>query len=98
MTRDIYHLQKPEQPTPSENKEPPKSDKELAQEKYRKLVTRSFWGAIMISSFSGILYSNHYLVCFFVVILQAIVFREMINVRYTEAKEKNLKGFRTVHW
>jgi len=33
-----------------------------------------------------------------VIILQVIVFKEVISLRYTEAKEKNLWGFRTLHW
>jgi len=52
----------------------------------------------MIVFFAFILYMDHVLVCLFVVILQIIVFREMINLRYIEAKEKKLWGFRTLHW
>jgi phosphatidate cytidylyltransferase len=75
-----------------------KTPMQIAQEKYSKFFTRSIWGLIMIIAWTGILYSDHYLVCLFVVILQIIVFKELIALRYAEAKEKNLYGFRTVHW
>jgi phosphatidate cytidylyltransferase len=82
-----------EQPTA-----PKKTPMEIAQEKYSKFFTRTIWGSIMILTFAGILSSNHFLVCLFIVLLQIIVFREMINLRYIEAKEKQLWGFRTLHW
>jgi len=81
-----------------EDKAPKKSAMEIAQEKYRKFFTRTIWGSLMIMAFALILYTDHTLVCVFVVVLQIIVFKEMIALRYTEAKEKNLWGFRTLHW
>jgi len=48
--------------------------------------------------FALILYTDQLLVCLFVVLIQIIVFREMINLRYIEVKEKKLWGFRTLHW
>jgi hypothetical protein len=81
-----------------EQKQLKKSPMEIAQEKYRKFFTRTIWGSLMIFFFAFILYTDHVLVCVFVVVLQIIVFKEMIALRYTEAKEKNLWGFRTLHW
>jgi len=52
----------------------------------------------MILIFSAIVYSDHTILCTAVVLMQIVVFREMINLRYIEAKEKKLKGFRTLHW
>jgi len=75
-----------------------RSAMQLAQERYTKFFTRSFWGALMILVFGLILYTDHILVCFFVVLLQMLVFREMVNLRYVEAKEKKLYAFRTLHW
>jgi len=81
-----------------ESPERQKSPMEIAQEKYRKFFTRSLWGSLMIIVFAVILLSDHFLVCLFVVLLQIMVFKEMIALRYQEAKEKNLPGFRTIHW
>jgi len=52
----------------------------------------------MIAFFSIILYTDHLMVSIFVVILQVIVFKEMLAVRYVEAKERELWGFRTLNW
>lgn len=42
-----------------------KTDMEIAQEKYKKFFTRSFWGSIMIAFFAVILYTDHLMVgCF----------------------------------
>jgi len=71
---------------------------QLAQERYTKFFTRTIWGALMIVFFGLLLYTDHILVCLFVILLQIIVFREMINIRYIEVKEKKLYGFRTLHW
>jgi len=65
---------------------------------YRKFFTRSIWGTIMILVFGLIIYSNHILLSLFVIFLQGMVFKEMIALRYIEAKEKHLWGFRTLHW
>lgn len=48
--------------------------------------------------FFCIVSTNHIVVSLFVIVLQIIVFREVISVRYREAKEKNLFGFRTIQW
>jgi len=75
-----------------------KTAMEIAQERYRKFFTRSIWGTIMILVFGLIIYSNHILLSLFVIFLQGMVFKEMIALRYIEAKEKHLWGFRTLHW
>jgi predicted CDP-diglyceride synthetase/phosphatidate cytidylyltransferase len=77
---------------------PPKSPMEIAQEKYRKFFTRSIWGVVMILVFALILYLGHAFVSIFVVVLQIMVFKEMVSLRYIEAKERKLWGFRTLHW
>ena len=71
---------------------------EIAQEKYRKFFTRSVWGSLMIIVFAAILYLGHAFVSLFVMLIQVMVFKEMIAVRYIEAKERKISGFRTLHW
>eukprot|EP01122_Echinamoeba_exundans_P002311 TRINITY_DN1225_c0_g2_i1.p1 TRINITY_DN1225_c0_g2~~TRINITY_DN1225_c0_g2_i1.p1 ORF type:complete len:377 (+),score=71.02 TRINITY_DN1225_c0_g2_i1:63-1193(+) len=70
---------------------PPKS-------KFSTFMTRTIVGLIMIFAFFGILSAGHAVVCCFVVLLQVFTFREMINIRFREAKEKKLWGFRSLHW
>jgi phosphatidate cytidylyltransferase len=77
---------------------PDKTALQIAQERYTKFFTRTKWGAIMILIFAAIIYTGHATLSVAVVLMQIIIFREMINLRYIEAKEKKLKGFRTLHW
>jgi len=64
----------------------------------RKMITRTIWGSLMMIVFSLIMFSDHTVACVLVIVIQVIMFKELMSVRYTEAKEKNLKGFRTLHW
>lgn len=52
----------------------------------------------MIFVFLAILYSHHWVVVCFVVLLQVLSFRELISVRYKEVKEQQLPYFRTLSW
>jgi hypothetical protein len=76
---------------PSVAAPPPKS-------KLQTLLIRSVVGIIMIIFFLLILWSDHAVVCLFVVSLQVFAFREFINLRYRQEKEKKLAAFRSLHW
>eukprot|EP00026_Physarum_polycephalum_P007053 Phypoly_transcript_07106.p1 GENE.Phypoly_transcript_07106~~Phypoly_transcript_07106.p1 ORF type:complete len:373 (+),score=32.31 Phypoly_transcript_07106:451-1569(+) len=52
----------------------------------------------MIAIFTLILNSDHIIVGLFVIGLQILVFREILNVRYNVVKEKALIGFRSLNW
>ncbi len=52
----------------------------------------------MIFFFTGVIYSGHMYVCALVVILQSLVFREMVNVRCIAAKDKEIPLFCTLQW
>jgi len=68
------------------------------EKRTRSILERTIMGLIMGGVFFCIVSTNHIVVSLFVVVLQTIVFKEVIAVRYREAKEKNLWGFRTIHW
>ena len=84
----------------------PTQDKEIAdkapqppaQSKLYTFIIRFITGLIMIVGFLILLNTNHVAITCFVILLQIIVFREIIALRYKEAKEKNLIGFRTLNW
>jgi Flp pilus assembly protein TadB len=61
-----------------------------------KLIVRVIMGLIMIGTFGLILYGGHMYVWLMVVILQILLFRELVNVRYRAAAEKNIPWFRSV--
>lgn len=69
-----------------------------AKSKLSTFITRTIVGLIMIFAFLLILSAGHAFVCVFIVLLQIFTFREMINIRYREAKERKLWGFRSLHW
>jgi len=75
-----------------------KSDMQIAQEKYRKFFTRTIWGTMMIVVFGAILYVGHIAVSTFIYLIQALSFKEIIALRYIEAKEKKIPRYRTMHW
>ncbi|KAN0011813.1 hypothetical protein ACTFIU_007384 [Dictyostelium citrinum] len=66
--------------------------------KYKKLAIRSVMGAFMIGFFTMVLSTDHFIVALFVIALQLLVFKEMIALRYIEAKEKKIPHFRTLNW
>lgn len=61
-----------------------------------KFVTRVVMGALMITGFVLILYGGHMYAWGLVVVLQTLLFRELVNVRYRAAAEKNIPWFRSV--
>lgn len=61
-----------------------------------KFWTRVIVGFAMIGAFGVILYGGHMYAWLMVVILQILLFRELVNVRYRAAAEKNIPWFRSV--
>nr|CCA13890.1 phosphatidate cytidylyltransferase putative [Albugo laibachii Nc14] len=55
-------------------------------------------GALMIALFSAILYGGHLYAWILVVVLQTLIFKELVNVRYRAAAEKNIPWFRSIQW
>lgn len=51
-----------------------KTPMEIAQEKYRKFFIRNIWGLLMIGAFALILYSDHFLVAVFVILVKSLSF------------------------
>ncbi|GAM24789.1 hypothetical protein SAMD00019534_079640 [Acytostelium subglobosum LB1] len=68
------------------------------ESRYKKLAVRSVMGACMISFFAVVLSTDHAIVSLFVIALQLLVFKEMVSLRYIEAKEKKIPRFRTLAW
>ncbi|KAF0692628.1 Aste57867_16304 [Aphanomyces stellatus] len=62
------------------------------------VIKRVVAGFSMIGLFCLIMYGGHLYVTLLVVLLQSLIFRELVNVRYREAAEKQLPWFRTIQW
>ena len=72
-----------------------------AESKPMKIITRAISGLIMITLFIGILLSGHLYVCTFVGIIQILLFRELVTVRYAahfDRIEQTIPLFRTTQW
>lgn len=66
--------------------------------KLKSLVIRTIAGIIMLVGFLFLLRTSHVVVSGFVILLQVLVYREMVSLRFKEAKERNLMAFRTLNW
>ncbi len=66
--------------------------------KLKKLATRCISATIMFLAFTAIVYTGHLTVAGTMILLQVFTFRELVNLRYIEAKEKNMPYFRTLQW
>jgi phosphatidate cytidylyltransferase len=97
--------QNTEQQSEGPRPDTPKSDydKQLAaagqqENKTRKLVVRLVFGWLLILILLAIIYAGHIYVCLFVAVLQAMMFRELTNVRYSVENAKQVPLFRTLQW
>lgn len=89
-----------EQPTEQSSKNIQTTNTSSPPSKYKKLMIRCIVGAIMISAAYTIIISPYatLLTCILVIITQTLSFREVTNIRYQSAKEKNLPWFRLFNW
>ena len=71
------------------------------ERKPRKFLTRLLSGLIMISLFVCILLAGHVYVCAMVFVLEILLFRELVTVRYNayyHIIDSNIPLFRTTQW
>lgn len=79
------------------------SDKAVSKDesRLRKVLTRVISGLIMISLFIAILLSGHVYVCALVFVLEVLLFRELVTVRYNaffDRIDQTIPLFRTTQW
>jgi len=73
-------------------------DVKKAEKKPRKILTRAIFGFVMIGVFLVVLNAGHIFLCMIIMLLQALVFRELVTVRYIAAQEKSIPLFRSTQW
>ncbi|KAI8813563.1 cytidylyltransferase family-domain-containing protein [Cladochytrium replicatum] len=66
--------------------------------RWRNWWTRAFTTLLMVTTFAGILYAGHLAVVLLVVVIQTLVFREVIGIAYGLAKKNRLPWFRALNW
>lgn len=67
----------------------------------KETITRFFAGMTMLSIFFAIMYSGHIYICGLVALLQVLLFRELVKVRYNtyfHIIDSNIPLFRTTQW
>ncbi|KAL7546705.1 hypothetical protein ACHAWF_010033, partial [Thalassiosira exigua] len=71
------------------------------ESRWRKVATRAASGIVMISLFAAILLSGHAHVCALVFVLEVLLFRELVTVRYHafyDRIDSTIPLFRTTQW
>ena len=63
-----------------------------------KMATRCASGVAMFSALAFTLYAGHIFLSFVLICLQVQAFKELVNLRYMEAKEKCMPYFRSLQW
>ena len=96
-----------EAPTPTITPAPmisadPGAQVAAAESRTKKIFTRAITAIIMMSSFLFIVfYLGHLWVCALIVVLQTMIFRELVALRYEKVKvefEGEVRWFRTIQW
>lgn len=62
------------------------------------MTVRTIWTFVMIFGFFIILGLGHIWVIFLVVVIQTLVYKEVIALAHVPSKEKKLPWFKTLNW
>jgi len=74
---------------------------EIEESKWKKIITRSLSSLFMLSLFFVIVYMGHVYICGLIFIIEVLLFRELVTVRYNtffNIIEKTIPLFRTTQW
>eukprot|EP00656_Telonema_subtile_P015241 TRINITY_DN1795_c0_g1_i2.p2 TRINITY_DN1795_c0_g1~~TRINITY_DN1795_c0_g1_i2.p2 ORF type:complete len:284 (-),score=92.51 TRINITY_DN1795_c0_g1_i2:62-913(-) len=75
-----------------------KADETQGQGKFQKMIKRSVFAVVMMASFALIIWSGHLAVVGFVMVLQTMLFNELIAIRHEKKHDDDIPLFRTLHW
>mmetsp|Transcript_11543 Transcript_11543/g.23673 ORF Transcript_11543/g.23673 Transcript_11543/m.23673 type:complete len:471 (+) Transcript_11543:80-1492(+) len=100
------HVMTEKTPSPKAKKSGPRSamsgkDVKKDESKRSKIITRVWYGALMVVGFLGVMYAGHIYVCLLVALLEVLLFRELVKVRYNtyiDTIEETIPLFRTTQW
>jgi phosphatidate cytidylyltransferase len=94
----------------SSTSSPPATDQKDAQEnqpllvdapmekKWKNALIRTIWTLVMISGFIGIIYSGHPSVILLVVVIQTMVYREVISIANVPSRDKQIPFSKRLTW
>lgn len=69
-----------------------------AESNTKKIAVRVIGGGLMVIYFNLLIWAGHLYVVMFVLLLQGLIFMELVDVRYKAAQRKNIPLFRTLQW
>ncbi|KAK9704637.1 phosphatidate cytidylyltransferase [Basidiobolus ranarum] len=81
-----------------EEEEPVLLADQAVEKKWKNWWVRTTWTLIMIGGFFMIIASGHLYVVMFVMLLQNLVFKEVISLSHEPNKERKLPWFRALYW
>ncbi|RIB08385.1 phosphatidate cytidylyltransferas-like protein [Gigaspora rosea] len=68
------------------------------KKKWKNMAVRTLWTFVMIGGFFAILAAGHSMVVILVVIIQTLVYKEVIALAHVPSREKKLPWFKTLNW
>ncbi|RHZ84449.1 hypothetical protein Glove_81g29 [Diversispora epigaea] len=69
-----------------------------SEKKWRNMTVRAIWTFVMIGGFFAALAAGHFFVIFLVVLIQTLVYKEVIALAHVPSKEKKLPWFKSLNW
>ncbi|OUM57428.1 hypothetical protein PIROE2DRAFT_17597 [Piromyces sp. E2] len=66
--------------------------------KWTNWWTRFIWTVVMILGFAVVIFSGHLSIIALVLILQILIFKEIIHIAHYPSQEKKLPWFRVINW
>jgi phosphatidate cytidylyltransferase len=65
---------------------------------FEKVMTRTVAAIVMIGTVTSVIYAGHFFCIVLCVLVETELYRELVNVRYIDAKERKMPWFRTLQW
>jgi len=71
---------------------------EVPNKKWKNMWIRTLWTIVMVTGFIGIILAGHIWVILLVILIQTLVYKEVISIAHVPSKEKKLPWFRALNW
>uniref|UniRef100_A0A1D1YK17 Phosphatidate cytidylyltransferase n=1 Tax=Anthurium amnicola TaxID=1678845 RepID=A0A1D1YK17_9ARAE len=80
------------------SEETPDDGSLASQQRWKNMTVRTIWTFVMIFGFFAILALGHMGVIFLVIVIQILVYKEVIAIAHVPSKDKKLPWFKTLNW
>jgi len=91
----VFETQQPKQ---KEEKKPVLLAEQPKSQKWTNWWTRTIWTLIMVFAFFLVIFSGHLSIIGLVLIIQILIFKEIIAIAHYPSQEKKLPWFRLINW